>query len=257
MRPNPDLPWPICQAAVDLIAESEGCRLKSYRCPAGVWTCGWGETAGVTPSTVWTQAEADQRLLASLHDYAAKVQDMCTVPPSENELGALVSLAYNIGLRDDKKKSGLYYTTVRRQHNAGNSQAAARAFALLNKARVRGVLQPLPGLTARRAAEAALYLRPDDGGPTLRMPQAVQAESSLAKSPIASSGAIAAGTGVVSIIGQAGDQIGTVGTAVKTAKSAVVETLGVPEAAFLPLVLIAAGGVAVYWRWKQRRGGWA
>lgn len=250
MRPNPDLPWPICQTAVELIAASEGCRLKAYRCPAGVWTCGWGETAGVTPSTAWTQDEADQRLLASLQDYTAQVQEMCTVPPTENELGALVSLAYNIGVEALRKSTAL------RQHNAGDAQAAARAFALWNKARVRGVLQPLPGLTARRAAEAALYLRPDDGSPSLRMPQAVQAESSLAKSPIASSGAIAAGTGVVSIIGQAGDQIGTVGTTIKTAKTAVVETLGVPEGAFLPLVLVVAGGAAVYWRWRQRTGGW-
>lgn len=251
MLPNKSLAWPICWDAVELIARSEGCRLRAYRCPAGVWTCGWGETAGVTPATAWTQAEADQRLLASLQEYAARVQEMCADPPTENELGALVSLAYNIGLEALRKSTAL------RCHNAGDGQAAARAFALWNKARVRGVLQPLPGLTARRAAEAALYLRPDDGGPSLRMPQAVQAESSLAKSPIASSGAIAAGTGVVSIIGQAGDQIGTVGTTIKTAKTAVVETLGVPEAAFLPLVLVACGGAACWWRWKQRRGGWA
>lgn len=29
-------------AAVELIADAEGLRLKAYRCPAGVLTCGWG-----------------------------------------------------------------------------------------------------------------------------------------------------------------------------------------------------------------------
>ena len=42
--PNPSLAWPIVMAGVALIAQAETCRLKAYRCPAGVWTCGWGET---------------------------------------------------------------------------------------------------------------------------------------------------------------------------------------------------------------------
>ena len=63
--PDPALPWPLPLPAVALIAEREGCRLRAYRCPAGVWTCGWGETSGVTPETVWDQAEAD-RVIRSL-----------------------------------------------------------------------------------------------------------------------------------------------------------------------------------------------
>ena len=30
--------------ALAIIREFEGCRLKAYRCPAGVWTIGWGST---------------------------------------------------------------------------------------------------------------------------------------------------------------------------------------------------------------------
>lgn len=251
MTPDPSLTWPIPAAAVELIASSEGCRLKAYRCPAGVWTCGWGETVGVSPVTAWTQAEADARLLESLTGLSLKVIAVCTREPAPNELGAMCSLAYNIGMGAFAK------STVLRAHNAGDSQAAARAFSLWDKATVRGVLQALPGLTARRMAEAALYLTPDDGSPKLRMPQAVAAETSLAKSPIARSGAVAAGTGALGLVGQAGEQLGQVGTVTQQAKTLVVDTLGVPAGAFLPVVLVTVGGAVVWWRLKQRREGWA
>lgn len=37
----------IGQAGLDLIKQYEGCRLAAYRCAAGVWTIGYGHTAGV------------------------------------------------------------------------------------------------------------------------------------------------------------------------------------------------------------------
>lgn len=74
------------------------------------------------------------------------------LPPTPNELGALVSLAYNIGV------DALAGSTVLRRHNAGDREGAAHAFAMWNKARVNGRLRVLPGLVKRRAAEAALYL---------------------------------------------------------------------------------------------------
>jgi len=249
--PDSTLAWPICWPGVELIARAEGCMLRAYRCPAGVWTCGWGETDGVTARTSWTQAEADRRFADSLSSYADEVRAMCTREPTEHELGALVSLAYNIGL------GALRGSTALRAHNAGDSQAAARAFALWNKARVGGQLTVLAGLTARRAAEAALYLRPDDELPAHRMPQAVQAESRISSSPIARSGAAAAGAGALGMLGEARDQLGVVGTALASVRTIVVDTLGVPPEALLPLVLVSVGGVAIYWRWRQRKEGWA
>jgi lysozyme len=50
----------------DLLKEFEGCQLKAYRCPAGIWTCGWGQTgADIKKNTVWTQGYADYRLSQS------------------------------------------------------------------------------------------------------------------------------------------------------------------------------------------------
>ena len=48
------------------IKELEGYRQKAYRCPAGVWTCGYGHTRGVTEKTSCTQAQADSWLRQDL-----------------------------------------------------------------------------------------------------------------------------------------------------------------------------------------------
>ena len=54
----------IPQTLLDTIRRFEGCKLKAYLCPAGVWTCGWGATGpDVVKGTVWTQEQADTRLI--------------------------------------------------------------------------------------------------------------------------------------------------------------------------------------------------
>jgi lysozyme len=261
--PDPSLPWPIPMAGVALIAESEGCSLTAYKCPAGVFTCGWGETAGVGPKTKWTKAYADQRFCDSLSERTEAVRAMVTVETSDNQLAALVSLAYNIG------NAALAKSSVLRAHNRGDFAAAARAFALWNKATVSGKLTVLPGLVTRRAREAALYLTPDDGRAE-PMPQAVAPESSLSRSPMMTAGgALPVATGVltaaveaakpdpVAAVTQAGQQASTVQTALTSIKSLAVETIGIPASWWLPLVMVGAGVTVIYWRHKQRTGGWA
>lgn len=248
--PDPNLPWPICMEAVALIAEAEGCRLRAYLCPAGVPTIGWGETDGVRMGMVWTQQEADRRFCESLASYTADVRRLLTGWTTDEQLGAMVSLAYNIG------PGAFGKSTVLRQHNAGDADAAARAFGLWNKARVNGVLTELKGLTARRAAESALYLRPPAEEPHERMPQAVQPESSLAASPIARTGAAVGASGALVALDGIGAHLDTArGLAGKLGDLA--SLVGVPPQAFLAAALVAAGGALVWWRWKQRRGGWA
>lgn len=241
------LPWPIAWAGVLLIAEREGCRLKAYLCPAGVWTCGWGETEGVGPDTVWTQSYADQRFCDSLTVYRDKVLAMCTRAPTAMQLAAMVSLAYNIGL------AGFSKSTVLRQHNAGNHEAAARAFGLWNQ--VKGKVNA--GLTARRAAEAALYLTEAERTQPAPMPQAVDAESRPITGPIASSSAATAGLGVIGLLQALGDQVGAMKGALTTIKGTLADTLGVPAEWMLPLLLIVLGGVALRYRYMQRSRGMA
>lgn len=255
--PNPSLPYPIAYEAVVEMCELEGFSLTAYKCPAGVWTCGWGETDGVTPSTRWSKEYCEQRLLKSLQWRVEKVREMCAADTNDNQLSALVMLAYNIGLRDDKAKRGLYHTTVLRQHNAGNFEAAARAFGLLNKFRdpVTKQLVVARGLTRRRALEAALYLKPVAKG--VEMPQSVEPESTMAASPISQgSGAVGAIGVALMAYGAKDTEVGAVAAPVATAIDGASAWLGVP-----PLVAIASAllfvGVAIwYWRKKQREDGW-
>jgi len=249
--PDPTLPWPIPMAGVALVAEFEGCRLSAYRCSAGVLTCGWGETDGVTPRTKWTQAYADQRFCESLTERADTVLALCIHPVTGNQLAALTSLSYNIGI------AGLRGSTVMKCHNRGDEQAAARAFALWNKARVNGALVVLAGLTRRRAAEAALYLKPDDESHQEPMPQAVAGETPLAASPIVRSGAAASAVGLLAMAQEAGGQVGTIARIAQTVRSLAVDTRGIQPSLFLPLVLVVSGGVAWWWRARQRADGWA
>ncbi len=252
--PDPSLPWPLPMAAVMLIAMSEGLRLVAYRCPAGRPTIAWGETDGVRMGDTCTKEQADRWLLEDLQDRVRAVRELCTVDPSPNELGAMVSLAYNIGVAAFAKSTAL------RQHNAGNRQAAARAFALWNKARdpQTGQLRELAGLTARRARETALYLTPEPGAQPEPVPQAVEPESSAMRGPIATSGASVAGAGgLAAIFGPLSEQVDAVKRFAAGVKGFVVDGLGVPPDWILPIVLIACGWVIVSWRRKQREAGWA
>ena len=247
--PDPSLPWPIPMVAVALIAESEGLRLTAYRCPAGVPSIGYGETDGVRMGDTCTREQADRWLCEDLTDRTKAVRAMCTVDPSANELGALVSLAYNIGLEALRKSTAL------RLHNAGDHPSASRAICLWDKARVAGTLTVLPGLTARRAREQALYLTPDE--PSAQpMPQAVEAESSVAASPIAQSGAVTAGAGLIAALTEARDALGPLGEGLAAAKTFAATALGIPPQWVLPAVMIGAGVIVVRWRLKQRGGGW-
>jgi lysozyme len=249
--PQKSLPWAIAWEAVALIATSESCRLKAYRCRVGVWTIGWRETQGVLPGDVWTKEYADERLCSEISRYAAAVQAMYKIPANECQLGTLVSLAHNIGL------DGLRKSTVLRQHNAGNHAAAARAFNLWNKATIDGKLTELTGLTRRRAAEAALYLKTVEDSETPRdpVPQAVSGESGLAKSPVAQSG-VATIAASVATAATVSEQAGGDASAISTLKSAVpgvADVIGVHPSTLLIAATLAAGLPIVYWRWKQRQ----
>ena len=141
-------------AGLALIKEFEGCELRAYRDVAGIWTIGYGHTLGVKQGDVWSQEQADQALaadLASTEEIVARLSS----PAAENQHAAMMSLAYNIGVVNFRNSS------VLRQHKAGNFATAADDFRLWNKARIRGRLTVVDGLTRRREAERALYLTLD------------------------------------------------------------------------------------------------
>lgn len=147
----------INKATVDLVKEFEGLRLKAYKDAVGVWTIGYGTTAaaglGITPKAgmVISTTEAEDLLRKGLEKFAASIRPNITAPINDNEFGAFLSLAYNIGPGAFAKSSAL------KKFNAGNKAGAANAIRLWNKAGGR----VMKGLERRRAAEAALFLTPD------------------------------------------------------------------------------------------------
>ena len=44
------MPRPVNDAGLDLVRTFEGLRTDAYRCPAGVWTIGYGHTGDVQPA---------------------------------------------------------------------------------------------------------------------------------------------------------------------------------------------------------------
>lgn len=87
---------------IALIKSFEGCRLTAYLCPAGVWTIGYGHTAGVSKGQVITQEQAESFLKADLEKYE-KYVNATGLTLNQNQFDALVSFTYNCGAGNLKK----------------------------------------------------------------------------------------------------------------------------------------------------------
>lgn len=136
----------------DIIKKWEGLRLKAYLCPAGVPTIGYGHTYNVKMGQTISVAQAELFLDHDYQDAEEQVLSLVKVPLTENQLGALTSFVFNLGV------GNLRISTLLRKLNQGDYRGAAEQFGAWNKARVNGVLTVLDGLTKRRADEKNLFL---------------------------------------------------------------------------------------------------
>lgn len=136
----------ISQNGLNLIMQFEGCRLRAYQCSAGVWTIGYGHTAGVKQGQTITQAQAEEYLRQDCQKFERYVNNAAYVPITEqlnqNQFDALVSFSYNCG-------QGNLKTLCKGRSTA---QIAA-ALPKYNKAAGK----VLSGLVRRRAAEQKLF----------------------------------------------------------------------------------------------------
>ena len=139
----------INKAGFDLIRHFEGLRLKSYLCPANVWTVGYGSTGPhVKPGMVITREQADELLQRDLERFERGVAELAP-KATDNQFAALVAFSFNVGL------GALKSSTLLKLHNAGDYAGAQKQFTRWN----RGGGKILAGLTKRREAEAELYAR--------------------------------------------------------------------------------------------------
>ena len=133
---------------VSLIKQFEGCRLKAYKCPAGVWTIGYGHTAVVKEGDTITQDTADAYLRNDLAKYEKAVVNYDSIYHfNQNQFDALVSFTYNCGVGNLKNLTQSGKRTL--------LQISAK-LPLYNKA--GGVV--LYGLQRRRSAERELFDTP-------------------------------------------------------------------------------------------------
>lgn len=138
---------------IPIIKKFEGLRLTSYLCPAGVWTIGYGSTFYENGSKVQegekiTIDRADGLLINTVHLFEKSVKGLVKSSINENQLGALTSFAFNLGVGNFKA------STLLKKVNKNPSDPMIRdEFMKWNKAGGK----VLNGLTKRREAEANLY----------------------------------------------------------------------------------------------------
>lgn len=181
--PEPPKPRQINQAGVDLIHSFESLELEAYPDPGSPlgractranlrmrsykklagwqslsgapWTIGWGHTGRmpdgtpVAPDKTVTKEIADAIFAADIAGFEVGVEGLVKVPVTDNQFAAVVSFAYNCGL------GNLASSTLLRKLNSGDYIGASEEFPKWNKSGG----QVLDGLTRRRKAEQALFLK--------------------------------------------------------------------------------------------------
>lgn len=136
---------------IALIKEFEGLRLKAYKCPGGVWTIGYGHTAGVKSGMVITEAQAEEYLKADLIAFERYLNGL-GLALNQNQFDALVSFIYNVGTGNFSSSTLLRKVRANPQDNSIVDEFLRWVY---SKGRV------LPGLQRRRLAEMKLYFSND------------------------------------------------------------------------------------------------
>lgn len=137
---------------LELIKRFEGCRLKAYKCPAGIWTIGYGSTgSNVKEGLEITLSEANDLLKSDIKRFEACINNNIKVAISQGQFDALVCFSFNLGQ--------VWGKMVINKINEGLTPRMVADYMLtFCKARVGGEMKVLPGLVARREAEVNLFL---------------------------------------------------------------------------------------------------
>lgn len=167
------------------------------------WTIGYGHTGGgtVKPSMgPWTEEQALKRLDIDLDEAQLHVEKLVKYPINAHQYGALCLLMMNTGPKPWLNSNLL------RTINAGELDKVPEILKKWNKARNRdtGQLEPWPGLTRRRIAEADLWLTPVEVPEEIEeeLPEDSQAPEPAEPKPLMKSRTVAGST--VATVGTAG-----------------------------------------------------
>lgn len=92
----------ISRRGLDFIKRKEGYYSKAYKCPAGVWTIGWGSVRWdskrpVREGDTCTEEQAEKLLLKEVQRVEDAIDSSTRVPLTQGQFDAICSLGYNIG----------------------------------------------------------------------------------------------------------------------------------------------------------------
>lgn len=145
------------QVCIELIKKWEGFKSAPYLCPSKIPTIGYGFTTYQDGQYVTladkpiTVEEADLILALKVEKFYVSVKSVVPTELTENQLSALTSLAYNIGMNAFKDSTLLKII----KKDPANAKIRYE-FTRWNKS--RGLA--LAGLISRRKDEANLYFKP-------------------------------------------------------------------------------------------------
>ena len=228
-------------AGLAIVKEFEGLRLKAYKCPAAVWTIGYGHTSAagapiVNPDLVITKDEAEEVLERDMEQYEEGVRKYVKVDLTQGQFDALVDFAYNAGV------GALAKSTLLKKVNAEKFDEVPAEFMKWTK----GGGKELPGLVRRRRAEVKLWRGLDTEKPVpvdeaRAEPDQPKASKSIVQSREANAAVAAGGLGMIAVVQEVmpmvregGDLLGSFSPTV-----------------LILFVIIAAAGAVWYFR-KQR-----
>ena len=142
----------ISKQGIDLLKHFESYEMNAYKCPADVWTIGWGFTringVKVKEGDIMTLEEADKELIKQLRVYENVVKKTIMINKiNQNQYDALVSLCYNIG------GSSFRRSDIVKLVNSRNFIGACRIFNLWSSA----AQKRSKGLLRRRMSERNLF----------------------------------------------------------------------------------------------------
>lgn len=150
-------PYQISSEMIAQIKLLEGFQPRATPLADGRWAVGYGHVASTQKSSVVTRTQADLLLRYDLTMIEQALSGLIFTPLNANQIDALGSFVYNIGLE------AFEGSAVLKLVNAGDLIGAASAMERWCHALVGGHSQELDGLIRRRAMEKALFLTPPEG----------------------------------------------------------------------------------------------
>jgi len=143
----------LSKKGIDLIKELEGLKLQSYKCTAGIWTIGLGNTFYEDGRKVQANEKISESRAYDLFSlisptFENAINKNVKSKITQNQFDALFCFAYNVGVRAFTDSTLLKLVNI--NPNDGN---IAKQFLRWNK--IKGVESK--GLTNRRIKESSLY----------------------------------------------------------------------------------------------------